>query len=103
MEFPHLVKMHRQYAKDGFVAMSVSLDDPKDDKVMGSVREFLREQKATFANFVLNEEQEVWQEKLGINSVPAIFVFGRDGKKVGNFVDYDEVEKRVPELLKKKE
>lgn len=96
--------MHEKYAKDGLVAMSVNLDDPNDEKVMGRVREFLKQQKAIFPNFVLNETQEVWQEKFGIAGPPVVFVFGKDGKVAKKFdegVDYKEVEKIATELLRK--
>jgi hypothetical protein len=96
--------MHSNYAKDGFVAMSVSLDRPTNEKAMKNVRQFLKEQKATFANYVLNEEAEFWQEKFGIGGPPCVFVFGRDGKLAKKFDTagaYEDVQKLVPELLKK--
>jgi hypothetical protein len=102
--------MHEKYAKDGLVAMSVSLDRPTNEKAMKNVRQFLKEQKATFPNFVINEEPEFWQEKLGIAGPPVVFVFGRDGKLAKKLepVDeekdstiYDKVKKLLPELLKK--
>jgi hypothetical protein len=98
--------MHKKLAKDGFVAMSVDLDDPSNDKVMQSVRDFLKAKEAAFQNFVLDEEVEEWQKKLGITGAPTIFVFGRDGKVAKKFdggEKYDEIEKFVTELLKKKD
>jgi hypothetical protein len=100
--------MHNKHGKAGIVAMSVSLDEPEDEKLMKNVRTFLKEQKATFQNFVLNETQETWVEKLGIAGPPAIFVFGLDGKLAKRYpepdkdVDYKEIEKFALELLKKK-
>jgi hypothetical protein len=99
--------MHNKHAKDGLVAMSVALDDPEDAKLMKNVREFLKEQKATFQNFVLNEPPEVWQDKLGIAGPPAVFVFGPDGARVQKFpepgkdVNYKEIERLAVDLLKK--
>ena len=72
--------MQKKYAKDGVVAVSVSVDDPKDKKAMQNVLDFLRKQKATFTNLVLDEKPEVWQEKLKIYGPPCVFVFNRDGK-----------------------
>ena len=98
--------MHKKLAKDGFVAMSVDLDDPADEKVMKSVREFLKDKEATFQNFVLDEEIEEWQKKLGITGAPTVFVFGRDGRVAKKFElneKYEEIEKYVIELLKKKD
>ena len=98
--------MHKKLAKDGFVAMSVDLDDPADEKVMKSVREFLKDKEATFQNFVLDEEIEEWQKKLGITGAPTVFVFGRDGRVAKKFElneKYEEIEKYVIELLQKKD
>jgi hypothetical protein len=96
--------MHRKYSKDGFAAVSVSLDDPKDERLMANVRKFLTGQKATFTNVVLNEKPEVWQMKLKFEGPPCVFVFNRAGKwtKFEPFPEYAEVEKLVVEYLKKK-
>ena len=94
--------MHNKHGKDGFAAVSVSLDDPKDAKAQERVLEFLRKQKATFTNLVLDEKAEVWQEKLKFAGPPCVFVFHRDGKyDKYESPDYAEIEKRVAELLKK--
>lgn len=107
-EFPRLVKLHEKHAKDGLVAASLCLDRPTNEKAMRNARQFLTEQKARFPNFVINEEPAVWQERLGIDGPPVLFLFGRDGKLVkkyepidndeGNTI-YDKVEKLLPGLL----
>ncbi len=94
--------MQNKYAKDAFAAISVSLDDPKDDKARQNVLEFLRKQKATFTNLILDEKSEVWQQKLKFDGPPCVFVFDREGKwKQYTMPDYAEIEKYVAELLKK--
>jgi hypothetical protein len=97
--------MHKKYARDGLAAVSVSLDDPNEEGAQKAVLKFLESQKATFPNLILNEQVEVWQAKLKIDGPPAVFVFDRDGKVAKKFTDepiYAEVQKLVPELLKKK-
>lgn len=80
-EFPGLVKLHREHGgADGLVCLSVAIDDPTEEGIMDRINGFLKKQDAAFENFVLNEPQEVWEKKLGIHAVPAVFVFGRDGK-----------------------
>jgi hypothetical protein len=94
--------MHKKYAKDGLAAVSVSLDDPKDQKARQNVLDFLRKQKATFTNLILDEKSEVWQEKLKFDGPPCVFVFDRDGKwKKFDSPDYAEIEKYAIGLLKK--
>jgi hypothetical protein len=98
--------MHEKYAEKGLVAMSVSLDDLKEDGAKDKVIKFLKSKKATFTNLVLDEEPEVWQEKLDIGGPPCVFIFGRDGAiahKIDSGVDYKKIEKLVVELLEKKE
>jgi thiol-disulfide isomerase/thioredoxin len=105
--FPHLVDMHHKYAGKGLQVISLSLDDTADRKAVESAREFLREKKATFLNVLLDEEFGVGFERLDINAIPAVFVFGPDGKLVkkytlddpNNQFTYDQVEKDVVALL----
>jgi hypothetical protein len=96
--------MHKKYARDGLAAVSVSVD-PLEDGVQERVLKFLQSKGATFTNLILDEPSEVWQEKLHFASVPTVFVFSRDGKWTQFTEDkfnYDDVEKLVVELLKKK-
>jgi thiol-disulfide isomerase/thioredoxin len=104
-EFPNLVALHQKYARNGFVAVSVSLDDATDDEAKAKALKFLQAQKATFTNLLLDEKPEVWQAKLKIDGPPLVMVFARDGKLEQKFVDkavdYAEIGKLVAELLKK--
>jgi hypothetical protein len=94
--------MHKTYAKEGVVTISVSLDDPKNDRAKKSVPAFLRAQGATFQNFWLNEDQDVWTKKLEIAGPPLQVVYGKDGKSAGRFDgDYEATEKLVKKLLGK--
>ena len=105
-EFPNLVEMNRKYAKDGFAAVSVDLDDPKKTEATESALQFLRSKNAEFTNLQLDEPLEVWSDKLGSNLTPLIFVFDRDGRLAGKFEGkkanyHEEIEPKVIELLKK--
>jgi thiol-disulfide isomerase/thioredoxin len=102
-EFPHLVELHRKYGDAGFSAISVSLDDTHDAETRERVRNFLMKQQATFANYILDENPEVWQQKLKIDGPPCVFIFGRKGellKRYHDGVDYKDVEAVVVEALK---
>jgi hypothetical protein len=97
--------MHRKYSKDDFAAVSVSLDDPSDKEAKANVVKFLQDKKATFTNLILDEQPEVWQEKLKIDGPPCVFVFNREGQQAKKFdseFTYADVEKVVAELMKKK-
>src|SRR5947209_10613151 len=102
-EFPKLVALQEKYGRDGLVAVSVSLDDPKNPDVRQKVEKLLEDRKATFTNVLLNEQAPAWQAALKIDGPPCVYVFNRDGqwvKKFADDVDYAEVEKVVRELLK---
>ena len=97
--------MHRKYGKQGLVAVSVSVDDVDDKDTPGEVMKFLRQQKATGPNFLLNETPEDWQKKLKIDGVPAVFVFNRAGQIEQKYLEvpnHAEIEKLVEQLLRQK-
>jgi hypothetical protein len=97
--------MHKHYAKDGVVCVSVSLDNMKDE---GRALKFLQKQGATFPNYILDEpDWDAWQSHWKFDGPPAVFVFDRAGNKVGEFRNtadehytYEDVEKLVVKLLK---
>ena len=108
VEFTQNIKNHGK-------EMQKAVDDNKrtlssfgiDQKAVEDARKFLSEQKATFLNVLLDEEFGYGFEKLEINAIPAVFVFGPDGKLVkkytmddpNNQFTYEEVEKDVSALL----
>ncbi len=105
--FPHLLEMHKKYASKGLRVISVSLDDPSDKNAVEDARKFLKSKNAQITNILLDEEFGQGFEKLKITAIPAVFVFGADGKEIKRFTlddpnnqfTYDEVEKAVAGLL----
>ena len=119
-EFPNLVKLAKTQAKD-VVCLSVSTDytgskNKPPEFYRERVTKFLTEQDATFDNVLLNVPSDELFEKIELASIPAVYVFGRDGKLVKRFdsesaenvktdeeaFTYADVNKVVDELLKKK-
>jgi thiol-disulfide isomerase/thioredoxin len=109
--FPHVVEMHRKYASKGLAVISLSLDDPSDKAAVDEAEKFLKAKKAAFTNVLLDENFGDGFEKLNVSAIPAVFVFGPDGKEVRRFTmddpnnqfTYDEVEKAVVALLDAKQ
>jgi hypothetical protein len=99
--------MHRKYAPKGLAVVSLSLDDPADKAAVAEAEKFLKEKKAAFTNILLDENFGDGFDKLNINAIPAVFIYGPDGKEVKRFTmddpnnqfTYDEVEKAVVALL----
>lgn len=88
-EFPHLVEMHNKHG-DKVVCLSASCDyvgikGKSPESYKPQVLEFLIEQKATFQNVLLNVESDVLFEKIDLASIPAVYVFGTDGKLAKRF------------------
>jgi hypothetical protein len=97
--------MQKKYGGDGFVALSVSLDNPQDGKIRARVDDFLQKKQARFTNLIAEGDVDTWYERLKIGSVPAVFVFDRENRRVkklsGEEVDYTIIESEVARLLKK--
>ena len=101
-EFPKLVALHKKLAKDGLLAISLSLDE-LEDGTKERVLDFLKEKQASFTNLILDEKPEVWQKKFQVEGPPLVVVFNRKGELVKKFVDkevdYEQIEKLVTKLL----
>ena len=119
-EFPNLVKLHQKYGKD-VACVSVSTDytgskNKPPEFYRERVLKFLEEQKADFDNVLLNVPSDELFENIELSSIPAVYVYGRDGKLVKRFdsesaenlktdeeaFTYADVNKVVFGLLKKK-
>jgi len=106
--FPHLVEMHRKYSDKGLVAISLSLDEADLPKKVAAATAFLKEKKATFTNLILEAaNDEAAFDKLNIGAIPAVFVYGPDGKEIKRFTmddpkdqfTYEQVEAFVKDYL----
>ena len=96
VEFPHLVELHKQHG-DKLVCMSASCDyagikSKPPETYRDHVLEFLTKQNATFTNVLLNVESDTLFEKIELASIPAVYVFGPDGKIAKRF-DNDNAKK----------
>jgi len=104
--FPKVLAMQRKHAERGFVVLTVNVDDPADTPLKESVVAFLGAQKATCANLQLDEKTEIWMAKLGVESLPAVFLFDRRGKLLRKWVDdvdYQQIDDRVAAELAARE
>jgi thiol-disulfide isomerase/thioredoxin len=117
-EFPNLVKMHQKYGGKEVVCMSLSCDyagikSKPPEFYRERVEKFLTKQGAEFQNLMSSIPSEDLFEKMGLSSIPAVYVFGRDGKLVKRFDNEqakaeednfpcEDVAKLVKELAAKK-
>jgi hypothetical protein len=105
-KFPHLVQMHRTHAADGLVCMSLNAVDtePADRE---RALTFLKEQGATFPNFILVDSEaneERYGEQYPTGAPPTVILFDRKGNrvKVLDSPEEHEVEAEVKRLLAEK-
>jgi thiol-disulfide isomerase/thioredoxin len=108
--YPHMLKMQKEYASQGLVCISVSVDL---ETSKAAALKFLKAKDSTITNFWLDETDKVWGARWGVNGPPVVFVFDRAGRRAGKFgteenpasVDQQpnpEIEKLVKELLQAK-
>jgi thiol-disulfide isomerase/thioredoxin len=105
--FPHVLEMHKKYSGKGLQVVSLSLDDPENDAAVKEAKKFLESKKSNITNILLEEAEGAGFEKLNINTIPAVFLYGPDGKELKRFTmddtrnqfTYDEVEKAISALL----
>ncbi|HVA47852.1 MAG TPA: TlpA disulfide reductase family protein [Pirellulales bacterium] len=109
-EFPGLVALGKEYGPDKLACISLSFnfeggkkETPEEHKE--AVLEFLQSQQATFDNVIASVPSETLYQQLGFKSasVPAIFVYDREGNIARQFeggdAKYSDVGKLVAKLL----
>lgn len=117
-EFPNLVKMHQKYGGKQVVCMSLSCDyvgikNKPPEYYRERVLKFLEKEQADFQNLLSSVPAEELFDKMGLSSIPAVYVFGADGKLAKRFDNeqakaeednftYADINKLVEELVKKK-
>ena len=108
--FTHLVEMHKEYADKGLAAASVSLDARDNAEVQAEALKFLQAKRAAFPNVLLDAEEGAGFDAFDINGIPAVFLYGPDGKEIRRFTmddpdhqfTYDQVDQVVGMLLEGK-
>jgi len=117
-EFPNLVKLHQKYGGKEVVCMSLSCDyagikSKPPEFYRDRVLKFLEKEQAVFQNLLSSVPADELFDKMGLSSIPAVYVFGADGKLAKRFDNeqakveednftYADVNKLVDELVKKR-
>jgi peroxiredoxin len=78
-ELPDLDKLYREFGKQGFVVLAIS------DEGRATVEGFLAKQTYTFP-VLLDPDRKV-HSAFDVEGIPKNFLFGRDGKLVGQTID----------------
>lgn len=87
-ELPHLITLQKEHANEGVHCISVSCDYDGLDPLATYeelVLEQLREIDATITNVMLNVPSDELYPKIDLASIPAVYVYGRDGSLLKRF------------------
>jgi thiol-disulfide isomerase/thioredoxin len=115
-EFPNLVALHKKYGPEKVACISLSFDYEglgKPEDVLPVVQDFVEKQGATFDNVLCRDDSETLYKKMNLASVPAVYVYKRDGelakrfdnedaKKPEDAFNYEHVGKLVEQLVEGK-
>lgn len=77
--FPRMVGLARRFEGRGVRFLSLSLDDRSDKEALAWARRFLSAQKSPFPNYLLDEPLGSGFDRLGLQGIPAVFLYGRSG------------------------
>jgi thiol-disulfide isomerase/thioredoxin len=110
-EFPHLVELSKKHAKDKVKCVSLSFDFEETktpEKTYQPVREFLTKMDARFTNLLVTLDADELHQKMGLTSIPGVFVYDAQGKlhklfdnsEPGKQFNYEQVGAAVEALLK---
>ena len=101
-EFPHFVELQHKYEAKNVVCISVSLNESEQKE---SALKFLRNQKATTANYLVGDEQTELREAWDFDGIPVCRVYAPSGELAQQFTNdkkvftYADVEPVVQKLL----
>ncbi len=90
-EFPNLVSLQQKYGKE-IVCVSLNVDyvgikSKPPAYYQPRVEKFLNSRKAAFRNYICSVDAIDLFDELKINSIPAVFVYGKDGTLAKKFDD----------------
>ncbi|MEY3459047.1 MAG: hypothetical protein RL215_2204 [Planctomycetota bacterium] len=88
-EFPGLVKLHREHGREvicvSFNVDYVGIPSKPAEFYRPRVETFLKKQGASFVNLLSTQESDAFFASQELSSIPAVYVFGRDGKLAKRF------------------
>lgn len=79
--FPHIVDLNHRYQNRGMAVVSMDVDDREDKRAVEMARRFLLQQHAIFRNYLMDENILDAFEKLGVQGIPAVFIYDRAGRQ----------------------
>ncbi len=101
-EMPRMKDLYAKYRDQGVEFIGVSLDRSKEEGGLDELKKFVIENKIAWPQYYQgNYWQSEFSSSWGINAIPALFVVDPEGK-LYSVEARGELEKIIPELLKKR-
>jgi thiol-disulfide isomerase/thioredoxin len=79
--FPHMVDLSRRYVSRGVTFVSMNMDNREDKAAVEAARQFLLKQRAIFRNYLMDENILDAFQDLGVQGIPAVFMYDRSGRQ----------------------
>ena len=100
-ELPHVKEAYQKYHDKGFEIVGISLDNDRKD-----LEEFVKKEDMSWTQIVFSKKEDMgWSsplaKKFGVNSIPATFLIGREGKVVARDLRGEALAEAVEKELNK--
>ena len=95
-ELPDLVSIRGEYSRDDLAMLGVSLDDESD---MAELKRVIKEANVSYPVYMVGDD---YAEKYNITGIPVTIIYDRNGKEyktIMGYVEKQEIEKPLGELL----
>ena len=102
-DFHHLVDLHKKYGPEKVACVSLSFDygdGATIDELKPKVQKFLDLQGATFDNIISSEDYDTLYRKFDLTAIPAVLVYGKDGKLIAMVEESGDDEKPIYDRVK---
>jgi thiol-disulfide isomerase/thioredoxin len=100
-EMPKMKELYAKYRNQGVEFIGVSLDQPKEDGGLDSLKKFVKDKDIAWpqyyqGNFWSSEFSKSW----GVNSIPCVFIVDADGN-LASTEARGKLEELIPQLIQK--
>lgn len=79
--FPKMVELSKRYGGRGVRFVSMNLDSREDGPALETARQFLVNTRATFENYMMDENLLEAFDMLDLPGIPTVVIYGPDGQE----------------------
>lgn len=97
-EMPHMKELYAKYRDHGVEFIGVSLDQPKAEGGLDSLKKFVKENQIAWPQYYQGNSE--FSKSWGINAIPCVFVVDADGN-LFSVQARGKLDEMIPQLLQK--